>query len=122
MTHLFFVVVGHLQPSPLKAALDVEALIGLTTVENSLVAADLFGNKVERLDQAQAQFFALLVLCNGDILNMADQAQVVDTARIVSTKSRSGGAEVGRGRLNGCMGSQEEDGSIPNHPEPKRPE
>lgn len=51
---LFLVVVGHLQPGPLEAALDVEALVGLTAVEDCLVGADLFGDEVEGLDQAQA--------------------------------------------------------------------
>lgn len=79
MTQLFFVVVGHLQTSPLEAALDVESFVGLAAVENGLVAADFLGNVVECLDQSQTQFFALLILCDGDILDVADQAQVVDT-------------------------------------------
>ena len=45
---------GHLQPGPLEAALDVEALVRLAAVEDRLVGADLFGDEVEGLDQAQA--------------------------------------------------------------------
>ena len=78
MGDLFLVVVGHLQPSPLKATLDVEALVGLAAIEDRLVGADLFGDEVEGLDQAQAQLLALLVLRDGDVLNVADQAEVVD--------------------------------------------
>lgn len=78
MGDLFLVVVGHLQPGPLKAALDVEALVRLAAVEDCLVGADLFGDEVEGLDQAQAQLLALLVLCDRDILNMTDQAEVVN--------------------------------------------
>lgn len=54
VTHLFFVVVGHLQASPLEAALYVETLVGLAAVENGLVAADFLSNIVKRLDQSQA--------------------------------------------------------------------
>lgn len=78
MGDLFLVVVGHLQSSPLEAALDVEALVGLAAVEDRLVGADLFGDEVEGLDQAQAQLLALLVLCDGDILDVSDQAEVVN--------------------------------------------
>lgn len=74
MTHLFFVIVGHLQACSLEAALDVESLVGLAAVENRLVAADFFGDKVKRLDQSQPQLFALLVLRDGDVLDVADQA------------------------------------------------
>lgn len=70
---------GHLQTGPLEAALDVEALVGLATVQYGLVAANLLGNIVKRLDQSQTQLFALLILCDGDILDVPDQAQVVDT-------------------------------------------
>lgn len=75
------VVVGHLQASTAEAALDVEALVGLAAVEDALVAADLFGNEVQGLDDAQAQLLALLVLGHGDILNVADDAKVVDAVR-----------------------------------------
>lgn len=44
----------HLQPGPPKPALDIEALIRLTTVQNSLVAANLLGDEIERLDKFQA--------------------------------------------------------------------
>lgn len=75
---LFLVVVGHLQPSPLEAALDVEALVGLAAVEDGLVAADFLGDEVERLDEAEPQLLALLVLGDGDVLDVTDQPEVVD--------------------------------------------
>jgi hypothetical protein len=78
MGDLFLVVVGHLQPGPLEAALDVEALVRLAAVEDRLVGADLLGDEVQGLDQAQAQLLALLVLCDRDVLDVANQAEVVD--------------------------------------------
>lgn len=73
-------VVSHLQASPLEAALDVKAFVGLGTVENRLVAADLVRDEVESLDQAQTQLLALLVLCDGDIFDVTDHSETVNTA------------------------------------------
>lgn len=72
------VVVSHLQASPPEAALDVEALVGLAAVQDALVAADLLGDEVEGLDDAQAELLALLVLGDRDVLNVSDGAEVVD--------------------------------------------
>lgn len=78
--YLFVVIVRHLQASPLEPALDVEALVGITAVENGLVAADFVCDKVEGLDQPQPQFLALLVLCDGDVFDVANHAKVVNTS------------------------------------------
>lgn len=43
-----------------------------------LVAAHLLGDVVEGLDDAQPQLLALLVLGDGDVLNVSDEAEVVD--------------------------------------------
>jgi hypothetical protein len=72
------VVVRHLQAGSPEAALDVEALVGLTAVEDGLVAARLLGDKVECLDDAQPQLLALLILGNGDILDVSDRPEAVD--------------------------------------------
>lgn len=72
-------VMSHLQAGPPKAALDVEALVGLAAIKNCLVASHLFGDVVERLDEAQTQLLALLVLSDGDILDVTNRAEVVDT-------------------------------------------
>lgn len=77
---LLFIVVSHLEAGSPEAALDVETLVGLAAVENGLVAADLFGDEVERLDQAQTQLLALLVLGDCDILNVANLCERMDTA------------------------------------------
>lgn len=69
---------GHLKPSPPEAALDVETLVRLGAVQNGLVAADLLSYEVERLDDAQAEFLALLVLGDGDVFDVADETEVVD--------------------------------------------
>ena len=61
----------HFQPGFPKTALDVEALVRLAAVEDGLVAADVLGDEVECLNEAQAQFLALLVLGDRDVLDMA---------------------------------------------------
>lgn len=71
----------HLQTCPPEAALDVEALVCLAAVEDSLVAADLLGDEVECLDQPQTQLLALLVLGYRDVLDVSDEPEVVDAAR-----------------------------------------
>ena len=71
----------HLEPRPLEPALDIEPLVRLGAVENRLVAAHVLGDIIERLDDAQPQLLALLVLRDRDVLDVADQAEVVDTAR-----------------------------------------
>lgn len=68
----------HFQSSPLEAAFDVESFVGLATVEDALVAADVLRDVVEGLDDAQPKFLALLVLGHGDVLDVTDQAHVVD--------------------------------------------
>jgi hypothetical protein len=68
----------HLQPRPLKPTLDIKPLVGLTTVQNRLIAADLLRDKVERLDNAEPQLLALLVLGDGNVLNVPDEAELVD--------------------------------------------
>jgi hypothetical protein len=72
------VVVGHLESGPAETALHVEALVVLAAVEDGLVAADLLGDEIEGLDEAQAELLALLVLGDGDVLDVADEAEVVD--------------------------------------------
>ena len=68
----------HFQPGFPKTALDVEALVRLAAVEDGLVAADVLGDEVECLNEAQAQFLALLVLGHRDILDVANETQAVD--------------------------------------------
>jgi hypothetical protein len=77
-------VVRHLQASPPESALDVEALVRFAAIENGLVTPDLFRDEVERLNDSQTEFLALLVLGDGDILNVADLAQAVDAVANVS--------------------------------------
>lgn len=90
------VVVGHLEACSPEAALDVEALVGLAAVENALVAPDLFGDKVEGLDQSKTQLLALLILGDCDILNVTDGAEVVDAERDKSAPMASKGGTNGR--------------------------
>jgi len=69
----------HLQSGSLISAFDIEALIGFAAVKNTLIASDLFCNEVQSLDELQPKLLALLILCDRDILNVADYAKVVDT-------------------------------------------
>lgn len=68
------VVVGHLKTCAAEAAFDVEALVGLAAIEDRLVTANLLGDEVEGLDDAQTKLLALLVLGDGDVLDVADNA------------------------------------------------
>lgn len=69
---------GHLQPSSLEAALDVEALVRLAAVKDTLVAANLVCDEVECLDEFEAQLLALLVFSDGDIFDVADKSKVMN--------------------------------------------
>ena len=73
----------HLQARPLEATLDVKALVRLRAVENSLVAADFLRDKVQRLDDPQTELLALLVLCDSNIFDVADEAEVVDATAAI---------------------------------------
>lgn len=73
-TFASFVVVGHLQTCSSESALDVEALVGVAAVEDALVAANLFGDEIEGLDESEAELLALLVLGDGNVLDVADLA------------------------------------------------
>lgn len=75
---LFPVVVRHFESRLPEAALDVEALVRFAAVEDRLVAADFLGDVVERLDEAQAKFLALLVFGHRDVLNVSYQTQAVN--------------------------------------------
>ena len=72
------VVMSHLQARPPEPALDVESLVRLAAVQDALVAPHLLGDVVERLDDAETQLLALLVFCDGDVLDVADLSKVVD--------------------------------------------
>lgn len=68
----------HLQPCPLKPTLDIEPLIRLTAIQNRLITPNLLSYKVQRLNNPQAQFLALLVFGDCNVLNVADQTELVD--------------------------------------------
>jgi hypothetical protein len=85
----------HLQPRPLKPTLDIEPLIRLATIQNRLVTPRLLRHKIQRLDDAQSQFLALLVLRNSDIFNVSDKPELVD--EFAFDNQRAGADDVGRG-------------------------
>ena len=76
-------VVRHLQTGPPEAALYVEALVRLAAVQDRLVATDLLGHEIESLDETQAQLLALLVLGDGNVLDVSDEAEAVDAVMVV---------------------------------------
>lgn len=64
----------HLQAGPSETTFDVESLIRFGAVQNALVAANLLSNVVERLNYAQSEFLTLLVLCDGNVLDVTHKA------------------------------------------------
>lgn len=81
---------GHLEAGTSEAALDVKALVGVAAVENALVTANALGNKVEGLDESQAELLALLVLGDGNVFDVADGTEVVDAATPTSVDEQPG--------------------------------
>jgi hypothetical protein len=71
----------HLQARTAEPALDVEALVGFAAVEDALVAADLGGNVIEGLDEAEAELLALLILSNSDVFDVANVAEAMDARK-----------------------------------------
>lgn len=78
LTHAPIIVMSHFQARPPESTLDVEPLVRFAAVQNALITADLLGDEVQSLDELQAQFLALLVFRHGDILDVSDEAEVVD--------------------------------------------
>ena len=67
----------HLQPSPLKPALDIETFICFRAVQYRLVTPRILRHIVQSLYDPQPELLALLVLSHGNVLNMADETEVV---------------------------------------------
>lgn len=97
----------------MESALDVEALVGVAAIENAFVAADLLGNMIEGLDQPQTELLALLVLGDGNVFDVSDGTEAVNTVdkracQLISTfhgskqQPRVGGYRLGS--LNGAGG------------------
>lgn len=68
----------HLESCPLESALHVEPLVRLAAIKNALVTAHLGRDEVESLDDLEAKLLALLVLRDGNILDVTDETKVVD--------------------------------------------
>ena len=73
----------HFQTRPLETTLYIEALVRLRTVKNGLVATHVLRNKVQRLNDPQTKLLALLVLCDSNIFDVADEAEVVDATAAI---------------------------------------
>jgi hypothetical protein len=89
----------HLQPRPLKPTLDIKPLVRLATIQNTLIAPDLLGDVVERLDDAQTKLLALLVLGHGNVLDVANEPEVVDEFAL--DDEGAGADDLGRGVEDG---------------------
>jgi len=82
-------VMCHLEASPFEAALDIKALVRFAAIEYALVASDLLSYVVESLDDFEAEFLSLLVLGDGDIFDMTNDAEVVNEFPFHNQGSRS---------------------------------
>lgn len=82
LTLRLLVVMCHLDPGPRIPALGIEALVALCAVQNRLVAADVDGDRVERVDEPEAELLALVVFADGDVFDVSDCAEVVDAEKI----------------------------------------
>lgn len=69
---------GHRQAGSLEPTFDIEPLIRLTAIQNGFIASNSLSHSVKSLNDSQTKLLALLVFGNGDIFDMAYQAQVVD--------------------------------------------
>lgn len=96
----------HLQARTAEATFDVESFVGFAAVENALVASDLGGDVVEGLDQTETELLALLVLGDGDVLDVADVAKAVNATKverdILSAGSSMPGREQRRKKASQC--------------------
>lgn len=80
LTYTTIVIMCHLQTSSLVPALDVESFVGFTAVENALVTTNFLCNEIKSLNQFQAKFLALLIFRDGDIFDMSNESEMMDTA------------------------------------------
>lgn len=71
----------HLQAGTSEAAFDVEAFVGLATVEDALVAANFVGDVIECLDQAETKLLALLILGDCNIFDVSNVSEAVNAVR-----------------------------------------
>ena len=72
------IIVCHLKPSPLVATFDIETLIRFRTVQDSLVAPDLFRHMIQCFYNVKTKVFSLLVFGDGNVLYMTDKTKIVD--------------------------------------------
>lgn len=105
----------HLQPRPLEPTLNIEPLISLRAIQNSLcktsqpnvhlqsslhlegksviktylITSHLLRNKVQRLNNSQSQLLPLLIRRHGNILNMPDQTQLVYKLALNNQRARA---------------------------------
>jgi len=79
----------HLEPSPLKPTLNIEALVSLAAVQNRLITPDILGHKVQRLNDPQAQLLALLVLSHSNVLDVPHKPEIMNELALDDERARA---------------------------------
>jgi hypothetical protein len=72
------IIVCHLQSRPLVSAFDVESLVRLAAVENAFVTSNSLRDEVKGLNELETEFLPLLIFCNCNIFDVADESEVMD--------------------------------------------
>lgn len=81
----------HLQPCSLVSALDIEPLVCFRAIQDAFIASNFLCNEIESLNKLETQFFALLVFCDGDVFDVADETKAVDTVYSCHLRAHKGG-------------------------------
>lgn len=84
-------LVKHLGAALLVPTLGVKDLLVRAAVEDALGAAGVAGDRVERLNHAQAQLLALVLLGDANLLDVPDAGPIPNAARVKSLVSLQGG-------------------------------
>lgn len=76
--HGLFEILRHLDSRVVVAALDIELLGPLATVQDGLVASDGSSQYIQGAHHFESQALPLVLLGDGDLLNVAALAAIVD--------------------------------------------
>lgn len=68
----------HFETSSSETALDIEALVCFRAIQYRLVASHFLCDEVQGLDDSETELLALLIFCDGDVFNVANEAEIVN--------------------------------------------